>query len=87
MVQWLRFHPSNAGGTGSIPGRGTKAPHDAQPKKKNCVQTKGQFLRVGAQRASEGPYYLGRVLKGEQASRKRQGWEGTQGEGTSKAGG
>ena len=27
MVQWLRFHASNAGGTGQIPGRGTKIPH------------------------------------------------------------
>ena len=27
MVQWLRFCASNAGDTGSIPGRGTKIPH------------------------------------------------------------
>ena len=26
-VQWLRIHPSNAGGAGSIPGWGTKIPH------------------------------------------------------------
>ena len=26
-VQWLRLHASNAGGTGSIPGWGTKIPH------------------------------------------------------------
>ena len=27
VVQWLRFHPSTAGGTGLIPGQGTKIPH------------------------------------------------------------
>ena len=27
VVQWLRLHASNAGGTGSIPGQGTKIPH------------------------------------------------------------
>ena len=27
VVQWLRLHASNAGGTGSIPGWGTKIPH------------------------------------------------------------
>ena len=33
-VPWLRLHDSTAGGTGSIPGRGTKVPtcHRAQPK-------------------------------------------------------
>ena len=29
MVQWLRLHAANAGGTGSIPGGGTKIPHAA----------------------------------------------------------
>ena len=29
-VQWLRLHASTAGGTGSIPVRGTKIPHAAQ---------------------------------------------------------
>ena len=28
-VQWLRLHPSNAGGAGSIPGWGTEIPHAA----------------------------------------------------------
>ena len=27
VVQWLRLHPSNAGGAGSIPGQGTKIAH------------------------------------------------------------
>ena len=30
MVQWLRPHTPNAGGTGSIPGQGTKIPHAPQ---------------------------------------------------------
>ena len=36
-VQWLRLRTSIAGGTGSIPGRGTKIPHAVQcgKKKKN----------------------------------------------------
>ena len=29
-VQWLGLHASNAGGVGSVPGRGTKIPHAAQ---------------------------------------------------------
>ena len=29
VVQWLGFHTSTAGGTGSIPGQGTKIPHTA----------------------------------------------------------
>ena len=34
VVQWLRLHPSTAGGTDSIPGRGTKIPHAAWPGQK-----------------------------------------------------
>ena len=30
VVQWLRLRALNAGGTGSIPGWGTKIPHAAQ---------------------------------------------------------
>ena len=35
-VQWLGFHASTSGGTGSIPHQGTKIPHATvvQPKKK-----------------------------------------------------
>ena len=33
-VQWLRLWASTAGGTGSIPGWGTKIPHATWPKKK-----------------------------------------------------
>ena len=29
MVQWLRPRAANAGGLGSIPGRGTRSPHAA----------------------------------------------------------
>ena len=30
VVQWLRFHASNARGAGLIPGQGTKIPHAVQ---------------------------------------------------------
>ena len=35
VVQWLRLHPSIAGGTGLIPGLGTKIPHAAWYGQKN----------------------------------------------------
>ena len=38
MVQWLRLHTSTAGGTGSIPGWGTKIPHAER-----CSQNKIKF--------------------------------------------
>ena len=34
VVQWLQLCPSNAGGTGSIPGQGTKIPHNEMWQKK-----------------------------------------------------
>ena len=34
-VQWLGFHASTAGGTGSIPGRGTKILNAEQHDQKN----------------------------------------------------
>ena len=37
-VQWLRLCAPNAGGTGSIPGRGTKIPHAAW-----CSQNKNNI--------------------------------------------
>ena len=40
MVQWLRLRASAAGGTGSIPGPGTKIPHAAWPKKKTPNEKK-----------------------------------------------
>ena len=50
MVQWLRLHASNGGGTGSIPGWGTKIPHATWHGQKNgggdtssgCVYTEGR---------------------------------------------
>ena len=33
-VQWLRFYASSSGGTGSVPGQGTKIPHATQHGKK-----------------------------------------------------
>ena len=41
VVQWLRLHASNARGTGSILGQGTKIPHallhGQENKKKFCL--------------------------------------------------
>ena len=37
MVQWLRIHTSNLGGTGSIPNQGTEFPYAARSK--NLKQT------------------------------------------------
>ena len=34
VVQWLGLHTSTAGGTGLIPGLGSKIPQATQPKKK-----------------------------------------------------
>ena len=34
VVDWIRFHASNARGESSIPGRRTKIPHVVKPKKK-----------------------------------------------------
>ena len=34
VIQWLRFHSSNTGGAGSIPGQGTKFPYATQCSKK-----------------------------------------------------
>ena len=45
LVQWLRLCTPNSGGTGLIPGRGTKIPHSmwfSQKKKKR--NTKPQLL-------------------------------------------
>ena len=37
LVQWLRFHASNAGAEGSIPGQRTKIPHYVRhSQKKEC---------------------------------------------------
>ena len=43
MVQWLRLCASNAGDTGSIPGQGTKIPHDAQHRGKKKTNVVGQL--------------------------------------------
>ena len=34
MAQWLRLHTSNAGGMGSVLGKGVKILHAMQPKRK-----------------------------------------------------
>ena len=41
VVQWLRFYTPDTAGMGSIPGWGTKIPHDAQnglKKKKKAIK-------------------------------------------------
>ena len=44
-VQWLRLCAYNAGGAGSIPGRGTKIPHAAgRGQKKKTKQTLASVL-------------------------------------------
>ena len=47
VVQWLRFPAPNAGGMGSIHGRGTKIPHSARSgqKKKKKVKEKKEKLK------------------------------------------
>ena len=37
VVQWLRLHTPNAGGTGSIPDRGTNIPHAMQCSRKKKI--------------------------------------------------
>ena len=37
VVQWLRLHASTAGGTGSVPGRGTKITHGKREKEKKTT--------------------------------------------------
>ena len=46
-VQWLRLHTPNAGGAGSIPGRGTKMPHAALRGQKKKQKDSGMFVERG----------------------------------------
>ena len=52
-VQWLRFYASSSGGTGSVPGQGTKIPHATQHGKKkkkkyllNCCSVLGKTITM-----------------------------------------
>ena len=45
MVQWLGLHASTTGGTGSLPGWGTKVPH---------ATLRGQKKVVGAAKEEKG---------------------------------
>ena len=47
MVQWVGLHTSTAGGTGSIPGQGTKIPHASQTKKKKNMLTSKRKSKTG----------------------------------------
>ena len=53
MVQWLGLSASTEGGTGSIPGWGTKISHVAQPKN-NHLYKKYPLLA--------GPLFLSKIL-------------------------
>ena len=53
MVQWLRLHASTAGGTGSIPGWGTKIPHAAQCGKREREGKKKKERKKKAERKKE----------------------------------
>ena len=46
-VQWLKLCASNAGGMGSIPGRGTKNPHVTHVAKKRKISHKRQKRMEG----------------------------------------
>ena len=49
-VQWLILRAPNAGGMGSIPGRGTQIPHAAWPKKKKKVMFTLYYSLLSVQR-------------------------------------
>ena len=60
-VQWLRLHASNAGGTGLIPGWGTKIPHAAgcsQKKKKKIEVVDLQYCLVSGVQQSDSVKYI-----------------------------
>ena len=46
VVQWLRLHASIAGGTGSIPGRGTKILHAMWYGQKKKRPSEGETQRL-----------------------------------------
>ena len=64
MVQWLRFHASNAGGPGSNPGRGKRIPHamghgQKEEKEKITLNERSQTQKDKNWKVSLiwGPYY------------------------------
>ena len=56
VVQWLRFHDSNTGNAGSIPGRGTKIPHAAWRGQKNKANKQTALLYVFTSEFLSGTY-------------------------------
>ena len=76
VVQWLRLHTPNAGGTGSIPDRGTKIPHAMQcsqktQKKEFVAHTDGKRSgHTTPQRAHMGKH------QGQSGGRGREGSRG-----------
>ena len=45
-VQWLGLHASTAGGTGSIPGRGTNIPHAMRHSQKKPPKNPAYIIRL-----------------------------------------
>ena len=54
VAQWLRLHVPNAGGVGSIPGRGAKIPCASGPKNQNIKQK--QYCNKFNKDFKNGPY-------------------------------
>ena len=56
MVQWLRLHTANEGGTDSIPGQEAKIPQAIQPKVKKRKSTRDNLGggRLGSKLILEG---------------------------------
>ena len=57
-VQWLRLHPSTAGGMGLIPGLGTKIPHATRPGKKKKERERETWRKNLSPARSRGPSWL-----------------------------
>ena len=75
MVQWLRLCASNTGGTGSIPGQGTKIPHATPWSQKNT----GGFSHASFS-GSQFLYKMREInknfLPAPKHQKRKQGWSG-----------
>ena len=52
VVQWVRLHAPNAGGPGSIPGRGSRSRMHATTKKSECRNQRSRVLQLKIPRAA-----------------------------------
>ena len=64
-VQWLGLRASTAGGTGSIPGRGTKILHAAQYGQKKKKKKKEKFILLGYIKKTRQPWQNQRISEGK----------------------